>query len=114
VCEPDWRRIERRLRKELMVGYTIAACPIAWYFALFDPMSEMPASGVAVIVAVMGFGAVIGCVAWPAPDRKLLPLPPHDQGGDHTEVWTNRSAGKAVRIEWLEINATEPPAGRLD
>jgi hypothetical protein len=38
----------------------------------------------------------------------------HDEGGDHAEVWTNRSAGRAVRIEWLEINTTEPPADRLD
>jgi hypothetical protein len=38
----------------------------------------------------------------------------YDEGGDRTEVWTNRNAGKAVRIEWLEINRADPQAGRLD
>ena len=35
------------------------------------------------------------------------------EGNDHTGVWTNRSAGRAVRIVWLEIDTTEPPAGGL-
>jgi len=27
----------------------------------------------------------------------------YSEGEDHTEVWVNRKAGKAVRIEWMEI-----------
>ncbi len=38
----------------------------------------------------------------------------YDEGDGHTEVWTNRKAGKAVKIEWLEIDTAEPPADRLD
>ena len=38
----------------------------------------------------------------------------YDEGGDHTEVWTNRKAGKAVRIEWLEIEKEKSLAGRPD
>ena len=38
----------------------------------------------------------------------------YDEGDDHTEVWTNRKAGKAVKVEWLEIEKEEPPPGRLD
>ena len=27
----------------------------------------------------------------------------YDEGEDHTEVWTNEKAGKAVRIQWMAI-----------
>ena len=28
----------------------------------------------------------------------------YDEGEDHTEVWTNEKAGKAVRIQWMKID----------
>ena len=37
----------------------------------------------------------------------------YDFGEDHTEVWTNEAAGKAVRIEWMKIDdvAKRPSRG---
>ena len=32
----------------------------------------------------------------------------YNEDGDRTEVWVNREAGKAVRIEWLEIAKVTP------
>jgi len=32
----------------------------------------------------------------------------YNEDGDRTEVWVNREAGKAVRIEWLEIERVTP------
>ena len=28
----------------------------------------------------------------------------YDEGEDHTEVWTNEEAGKAVRVQWMAID----------
>lgn len=28
----------------------------------------------------------------------------YDEGEDHTEVWTNEQAGKAVRIQWMKVD----------
>jgi len=28
----------------------------------------------------------------------------YDEGEDHTEVWTNEQAGKAVRIQWMKLD----------
>lgn len=29
-------------------------------------------------------------------------------GGDRRQVWTNKEAGMAIRIEWLKIDQVEP------
>ena len=31
----------------------------------------------------------------------------HDEGGDHTEVWTNEREGMAVRVEWMKVEKPE-------
>ena len=38
----------------------------------------------------------------------------YDEGEDHTEVWTNERAGKAVRIQWMKIEDALKPKGRGD
>ena len=38
----------------------------------------------------------------------------YDEGEDHTEVWTNQEAGKAVRVHWMAIDAALKPKERGD
>lgn len=38
----------------------------------------------------------------------------YGEGEDRTEVWTNREAGKAVRIQWIAVDDALKPKERGD